>query len=125
MPMFHIKKTHLKMKPSPARTGRVSEVLCPRVVRNSDNTFKDVHLDLLDTGKELRFVDGIWLQNHPASSNTTELKVDDLLKMRGKMDRLEQENNLLQVKVDILTDLLTEKICEEEDRERNRNPDDL
>lgn len=121
-----MKKPHLKVKPSPVRTGRVSEGLCPRIVGNADNISKDVHLDLLDNGKELRFVDGIWLHNHPASSsNTAELKVDDLLKLKGKMDRLEQENNLLQVKVDILTDLLTEKICEEEDRERRGNVGDL
>lgn len=44
--------------------------------------------------------------------------MDDLLKLKGKMDRLEQENNLLQVKVDVLIDLLTENMCKEEFKEK-------
>lgn len=119
MPIFH-KKTTFKL--SPPRTGRVSETICPRNVKNSDN-FKDIHLNL-QNDKELRFVDGLWIQQNPsggagsASRPTTELHVDDLLKLKGKMDRLEQENNLLQVKVDILTDLLTENLCKEEQEGR-------
>lgn len=77
---------------------------------------KNIHLNLLND-KELNFVDGIWIQ-HLAKGHTVartaELNVDDLLKLKGKMDRLEQENNLLQVKVDILTDLLTENLCKDE-----------
>lgn len=92
----------------------MSEAVCPRIVRSSDD-LKDISLDLLND-KELRFVDGIWIQGlNSGAAKTPELNVDNLLKLKGKMDRLEQENNLLQVKVDILTDLLTENICKQEE----------
>lgn len=114
MPIFH-KKSHFKAPPP--RTGRLSEAVCPRIVRSSDD-LKDISLDLLNE-KELRFVDGIWIQGLNSGSGgaarTPEMNVDNLVKLKGKMDRLEQENNLLQVKVDILTDLLTENICKQEE----------
>lgn len=113
MPIFQ-KRTHFKAPP--ARTGRVSEAICPRVIKSTDDC-KSLHLNLTND-KELRFVDGIWIQHSGHSKSTTELNVDDLLKLKGKMDRLEQENNLLQVKVDVLIDLLTENMCKEEFKEK-------
>lgn len=110
MPIFQ-KRIHFKAPPS--RTGRVSEAVCPRIIKNTDDC-KNLHLNLSNE-KELRFADGIWIQHSATGhSKTTELNVDDLLKLKSKMDRLEQENNLLQVKVDLLIDLLTENMCKEE-----------
>lgn len=114
MPIFQ-KKSNFKQ--SPTRTGRLSETVCPRVIDSSDP--KNLRLDLLDE-KELRFVDGIWVQRGTGgggsgpNARTTELQVDDFLKLKSKMDKLEQENNLLQAKVDILVDMLTENICQAE-----------
>lgn len=119
MPIFHKKNV---FKAPPPRTGRVSESQCPRIFKNSDD-LKNLHLTLAND-KELRFVDGMWIQQtttssgHSVASRTTELNVDDLLKLKGKMDRLEQENNLLQVKVDILIDLLTENLCKDEENKQ-------
>lgn len=107
MPIFQ-KKTNFKAPPP--RTGRVAEAICPRIIKNEDDDYKNLQLVLKD--REFRFVDGLWIQ-HSTGKSTTAMNVDDLVKLKGKMDRLEQENNLLQIKVDILIDLLTEKMCKE------------
>lgn len=113
MPIFHKKSN---FKPSPSRTGRLSEALCPRLIDlNADPN--NIRLEISEGKSEIRFVDGMWLQQSVGGSNlrTSELQVDDLLKLKAKMDKLEQENNLLQVKVDILVDMLSENVCKSEE----------
>lgn len=42
----------------------------------------------------------------------TSTTIDDLLRMKRRIKALEQENNLYQVKLDVLLDLLTENVIE-------------
>lgn len=56
---------------------------------------------------QLKFVDGEWLMTQ-ASGNV----VDDIGALRRKVHKLEEENNLNLIKVDVLLDMLTENMAE-------------
>lgn len=107
MPIF-LKKS--SPKGSAPRTGRLPESVFPRIKDDIDDV-RNISLHINEK-KQLRFVDGIWIQNQGSGqSKTVDVNVDDFFNLKSKLDGLEQENNLLQVKVDILIDLLTENMC--------------
>ncbi|XP_055595177.1 protein chibby homolog 1-like [Uranotaenia lowii] len=80
--------------------------------------FRNIRLNLLD--KQLCFVDGVWMSSVKAtggasgtsSGTLSTTAIDDLMKMKRRVKVLEQENNLYQVKMDVLLDLLTENVIE-------------
>lgn len=111
MPIFTKK---FAPKCAPPRTGRLN-IGCPKIDENLVD-FKEIKLDL--NGKELKFIDGVWLQNNKTnnqvngSNNMNSNNLDDVVKLRKKLQSLEQENNLYQIKYDIFLDLLTENMSE-------------
>uniref|UniRef100_A0AAG5CPV7 Uncharacterized protein n=1 Tax=Anopheles atroparvus TaxID=41427 RepID=A0AAG5CPV7_ANOAO len=96
MPIFQ-KKFALKI--APPRTQRLN-IGCPPPQEDLDD-FRSITLNLVD--KQLCFVDGVWMNAH---------SMDDLLRMKRRVKTLEQENNMLQVKLDVLVDLLTENVID-------------
>ncbi|XP_058464524.1 protein chibby homolog 1 [Malaya genurostris] len=112
MPIFTKK---FSPKVAPPRTQRLN-IGCPPQQEDLDD-FKSIRLNLLD--KQLCFVDGVWMSSVKASGSgaaaggaLSTTAIDDLLRMKRRVKTLEQENNLCQVKLDVLLDLLTEKEIE-------------
>ncbi|XP_055902921.1 protein chibby homolog 1 [Eupeodes corollae] len=99
MPLFNKK---YESKPTPVRTGRCN-IGCPPVAEDLDE-YKNISLTL--GNKELKFLDGIWIHSNKKGD------IDDLTEMNRKIKRLEGENNLNKVKVEILMDLLTQNVLE-------------
>lgn len=56
--------------------------------------------------RQLKFVNGEWLLTQSSCS------VDDINALKRRVHKLEEENNLKQVKVDVLLDMLTENLAE-------------
>lgn len=56
--------------------------------------------------KKLKFIDGLWFVSHQCGD------MDDISIIKNKIQKLEEENNLKQVKVDILLDMLSENLAE-------------
>uniref|UniRef100_A0A182MLW9 Chibby n=1 Tax=Anopheles culicifacies TaxID=139723 RepID=A0A182MLW9_9DIPT len=111
MPIFQKK---FAPKVAPPRAQRLN-IGCPPPVEDLDD-FRTITLNLVD--KQLCFIDGVWLNGlkavpgGPGTSGTGVNLTDDLLRMKRRMKALEQENNMLQVKLDVLVDLLTENVIE-------------
>ncbi|XP_053659229.1 protein chibby homolog 1 [Anopheles marshallii] len=111
MPIFQKK---FSPKVAPPRTQRLN-IGCPPPAEDLDD-FRTITLNLVD--KQLCFNDGVWLNGlkpvpgGTATSGTGVNQTDDLLRMKRRMKTLEQENNMLQVKLDVLVDLLTENVIE-------------
>ncbi|XP_058116863.1 protein chibby homolog 1 [Anopheles ziemanni] len=114
MPIFQ-KKFALKI--APPRTHRLN-IGCPPQQEDLDD-FRSITLNLVD--KQLCFIDGVWMNGlkptaggsaAASSSGATAHSMDDLLRMKRRVKTLEQENNMLQVKLDVLVDLLTENVIE-------------
>ncbi|XP_058811381.1 protein chibby homolog 1 [Topomyia yanbarensis] len=113
MPIFTKK---FSPKVAPPRTQRLN-IGCPPQQEDLDD-FKTIRLNLLD--KQLCFVDGVWMSAIKATGTgaaapggaLSTTAIDDLLKMKRRIKTLEQENNLYQVKLDVLLDLLTENVIE-------------
>ncbi|XP_050071558.1 protein chibby homolog 1 [Anopheles maculipalpis] len=113
MPIFQKK---FAPKVAPPRTQRLN-IGCPPPAEDLDD-FRTITLNLVD--KQLCFIDGVWLnglRTVPGGSGTAAgtagvNMTDDLLRMKRRMKTLEQENNMLQVKLDVLVDLLTENVIE-------------
>uniref|UniRef100_A0A182QCP3 Chibby n=1 Tax=Anopheles farauti TaxID=69004 RepID=A0A182QCP3_9DIPT len=112
MPIFQKK---FAPKIAPPRTQRLN-IGCPPPTEDLDD-FRTITLNLVD--KQLCFIDGIWMNGLKPSvagggmtSNASVNTTDDLLRMKRRMKTLEQENNMLQVKLDVLVDLLTENVIE-------------
>uniref|UniRef100_A0A182IIZ2 Uncharacterized protein n=1 Tax=Anopheles atroparvus TaxID=41427 RepID=A0A182IIZ2_ANOAO len=113
MPIFQ-KKFALKI--APPRTQRLN-IGCPPPQEDLDD-FRSITLNLVD--KQLCFVDGVWMNglkptavgSAGSASGTGAHSMDDLLRMKRRVKTLEQENNMLQVKLDVLVDLLTENAVE-------------
>lgn len=103
MPIF-VKKFSPKL-PKPRET-RLNSV--PKLTEDIED-FKNIKLKLNDD-KELRFVDGVWLsmnKNQPEG-------IDDVARLQKAKQKLEEENHMLQVKMDVLLDLLTESMSEKD-----------
>ncbi|EDS36001.1 chibby [Culex quinquefasciatus] len=119
MPIFTKK---FAPKVAPPRTQRLN-IGCPPHQEDLDD-FRTIRLNLVD--KQLCFVDGVWMSAlRGAGGGTsgagggpgggaalTSTTIDDLLRMKRRIKALEQENNLYQVKLDVLLDLLTENVIE-------------
>lgn len=60
----------------------------------------------LSNKKKLKFVDGTWMVTQKPADT------DDFTAMRKRLQKLEEENNLNQIKVDVLLDMLTENMAE-------------
>uniref|UniRef100_A0A1B0EXS4 Uncharacterized protein n=1 Tax=Phlebotomus papatasi TaxID=29031 RepID=A0A1B0EXS4_PHLPP len=103
MPIFSKKFAY---KSAPARNRRVQESDCPRIHEKLEE-FRNIHLQLDNEGG-YTFANGSWTSNKnprdPKSSSGQKLKED--------LTKLSEENNLLQLKVEILVDLLTENTIE-------------
>ncbi|XP_050086826.1 protein chibby homolog 1 [Anopheles aquasalis] len=127
MPIFQKK---FAPKLIPPRTRRLN-IGCPAPSPADDvDDFRSITLNLVD--RQLCFIDGVWmngLQTRPSdagpvpgpgagssvsggSAATAAAVTDDMMRMRRRLKTVEQENNLLQVKLDVLVDLLTENMIE-------------
>lgn len=99
MPLFNRK---YESKPVPSRTGRCN-IGCPAVAEDLDD-FKSISLTL--GNKELRFADGIWIYSIRKSD------LDDVTRINRRLKAVEEENNMCNVKIDVLLDLLAEHATE-------------
>lgn len=100
MPIFS-KKFDVKTLPS---RGKRNGINCPPIQEKLDD-FETISVNLSGQ-RQLKFVDGEWLLNQSTGT------VDDVNALKRKVQRLEEENNLNQVKVDVLLDMLTENLAE-------------
>lgn len=73
--------------------------------------FQNINLKL--GSKEFKFIDGTWIVTSGSSSKEN---LDDYSKLRHKVNRLEKENNLNKIKVEILLDMISENMCMERDK---------
>lgn len=89
-------------KPIPARVNRCN-IGFP-VVSEEIEDFRNISLSL--GNKELRFADGIWM--HSARKGD----VDDMLRLNKKFRALEEENNMCNLKIEVMLDLLAEHATE-------------
>lgn len=94
MPLFNKK---FESKPIPPRTSRNNG--CPMVNEDLDD-YKHISLNL--GNKELRFADGIWIHA------TRKGDVDEVVRLNRRLKSLEEENNMCDVKIEVLLDLLAE-----------------
>ncbi|XP_030371151.1 protein chibby homolog 1 [Scaptodrosophila lebanonensis] len=99
MPLFNKK---FEAKPIPARLNRCN--IGHAVVTEDLDDFRQISLNL--GNKELRFADGIWM--HSARKND----VDDMLRLNKKFRALEEENNMCNLKIEVMLDLLAEHATE-------------
>ncbi|XP_061387695.1 protein chibby homolog 1 [Musca vetustissima] len=95
MPLFNKK---FESKIIPPRTGRCNTGF-PMVNEDLDE-YKQISLNL--GNKELRFADGIWI--HSARKGD----VDEVVRLNRRIKTLEEENNMCNVKIEVLLDLLAE-----------------
>lgn len=99
MPLFSKK---FDVKPIPAR-GKRNGVDCPPIQEKID----DIDNISLYLGKQqAKFVDGSWILSSNGSN------ADDFVAVKRKMQKLEEENNLNRIKIDVLLDMLTENLAE-------------
>lgn len=99
MPIFSKK---FDIKNIPARTKR--DASCAQIQEKLDD-FQTIQVNLANK-KKLKFVDGTWIGTQQQTDT------DDIAMMRKRLQKLEEENNLNQIKVDILLDMLTENLAE-------------
>lgn len=104
MPIFPQRK--FTFKHPKQRELRLNSV--PKYNEDIDD-FKNIKIKL-NNEKELQFVDGIWIS---VKKNQQQYE-DDVAKLVKDNKRLENENTALNVKMDIMLDLLTECISEKE-----------
>ncbi|XP_059611641.1 protein chibby homolog 1 [Phlebotomus argentipes] len=104
MPIFSKKFSY---KSAPPRNKRVLESDCPRIHEKLEE-FRNIHLQLSDDGG-YTFANGCWSST---SKNAKASASNNNQQLKEKITKLSEENNLLQLKVDILVDLLTENTVE-------------
>lgn len=100
MPIFS-KKFDVKSLPS---RGKRHGGNGPPIQEKIDD-FESISVNLSGQ-RQLKFVDGEWLLTQSSGN------VDDVNALKRKVHKLEEENNLNQVKVDVLLDMLTENLAE-------------
>lgn len=99
MPIFS-KKFYVKA--IPVRTKRQNNF--PQMQEKLDE-YQSIQITL-NNKKKLKFIDGTWmLTQHTADT-------DDITVMKRRIQKVEEENNLNQIKVDVLLDMLTENLAE-------------
>lgn len=92
----------------------------PRAKRNNQfpplqESIDEINVIKLQLGNcEANFIDGSWI------IGSSECSADEYLNIKRKLNKLEEENNLNKVKVDVLLDMLTENISEINVLKRNR-----
>ncbi|KAM8704648.1 hypothetical protein ACLKA7_009156 [Drosophila subpalustris] len=99
MPLFNKK---FESKPIPARVNRCN-IGYPIVTEDIDD-FRKISLNL--GNKKLRFADGIWMHSVRKGD------VDDMLRLNKKFRALEEENNMCNLKIEVMLDLLAEHATE-------------
>lgn len=99
MPLFNKK---FESKSIPARSGRCN-IEFPPISEDLDD-FLNIGINL--NSKSFTFVKGNWLQSNKKED------IDDFGRLNDKIKNLEEENNMNQVKIDVLLDLLTENVSE-------------
>lgn len=99
MPIFSKK---FDIKNIPQRGKRDSS--CVQIQEKLDD-FQVIQMKLTNK-KKLKFIDGTWIVTQQPTD------ADDVTMMRKRLQKLEEENNLNQIKVDILLDMLTENLTE-------------
>lgn len=99
MPLFNKK---FESKPIPARVNRCN-IGFP-IVNEDIEDFRNISLSL--GNKKLRFADGIWMHS------THKADVDDMLRLNKKFRALEEENNMCNLKIEVMLDLLAEHATE-------------
>ncbi|XP_017845941.1 protein chibby homolog 1 [Drosophila busckii] len=99
MPLFNKK---FEAKPIPPRINRCN-IGFPTVTEDIDS-FRQISLNL--GNKELRFADGIWMHS------TRKGDVDEMLRLNKKFKALEEENNMCNLKIEVMLDLLAEHATE-------------
>ncbi|ETN60570.1 chibby [Anopheles darlingi] len=126
MPIFQKK---FAPKLIPPRTRRLNIGCPPPSPADDVDDFRTITLNLVD--RQLCFIDGVWMNGLTRPSGdvgssgaggasvtgstaaaASHATTDDMLRMRRRLKTVEQENNLLQVKLDVLVDLLTENMIE-------------
>lgn len=101
MPIFS-KKFDIKTIPN---RGKRQAANCPPIQEKFAD-YETISVNLSGQ-RQLKFVNGEWLLTQSSSCN-----VDDINALKRKVHKLEEENNLNQVKVDVLLDMLTENLAE-------------
>jgi len=104
MPIFPQRK--FTFKHPKQRELRLNSV--PKYNEDIDD-FKNIKIKLSNE-KELQFVDGEWI----SIKKSQQEGFDDVARLVRENKRLENENSTLNVKMDIMLDLLTECISEKE-----------
>lgn len=99
MPIFSKK---FDIKSIPARNKRYNAG-CPQIQEKLDE-YRTIQINL--TRKKLKFIDGTWILTQNSAD------VDDVGALKRKLQKLEEENNLNRIKVDVLLDMLTENLSE-------------
>lgn len=99
MPLFNKK---FESKPIPARLNRCN-IGFPVVTEDIED-FRAISLKL--GNKKLRFAEGIWMHS------TRKGDVNDMMALNKKYRALEEENNMCNLKVEVMLDLLAEHATE-------------
>lgn len=99
MPLFNKK---FETKPIPPRLLR-NNTSYPIVFEELDD-YKNITLNL--GNKEVRFAEGIWLYASRKGD------VDDFIRLNRRLKSLEEENNMSELKIEVLLDLLAEHATE-------------
>lgn len=111
MPIF----PHRKFTPKLPKQRELRLNSVPKLSEDIDD-FRNIKLKLSGE-KEFQFVDGIWIS---LKRNQNEA-VDDVTRMARANKKLEDENAMLNVKMDIMLDLLTECVTEKDAILRKQN----
>lgn len=109
MIFFTNKKMPIFLKKLKLSAPRKPRLDFPRTEENVSEFRDNIRIEL-DGAKELHFVEGNWvcLQNSSKSDECV-----DLLKSQSKdLSALKTQNSLYQIKLDIMVDLLSEKMAE-------------
>lgn len=99
MPLFNKK---FESKPIPPRLSRNNNACA--VVSEELDDYNQIILNL--GNKELRFADGIWIYSIRKGD------VDEVIRLNRRIKSLEEENNMCDLKIEVLLDLLAEHATE-------------
>ncbi|KAI8436093.1 hypothetical protein MSG28_004200 [Choristoneura fumiferana] len=92
----------------------------------SDYASKELSIDLtppkLKLGEfEVTFEDGQWI---PASGKAGAAH-KEIIRLKNELEQLEEENNMLRLKFEILLDMMTDKTVEEQEMQRAQSTSSL
>lgn len=76
---------------------------CPPLEENFDE-YRSIQFSV--GKKRVKFIDGTWVVGQHAADSA------DIGGMKRQIQRLEEANNLSQIKIDVLLDMLTENLAE-------------